>query len=74
MKEQRPRTTADGSAKSCAVVVRRWSVVGGRKKKKTFTTKAQRAQKGKDASHKRQGHGEKRAMVCGLSLLDLGPP
>jgi hypothetical protein len=27
MKEQRRRTTADGSANSCAVVVRRWSVV-----------------------------------------------
>jgi hypothetical protein len=43
-------------------------------KEKTFTTKAQRAQRGKDASQKRRGHGEKSAVVCGLSVLDLGLP
>jgi hypothetical protein len=43
-------------------------------KEKAFTTKAQRAQRGKDASRKRQGHGEKRAMICGLLVLDLSHP
>jgi hypothetical protein len=43
-------------------------------KEKAFTTKTQRAQRGKDASHKRRGHGEKRAVACGLFVLALGPP
>jgi hypothetical protein len=30
--------------------------------------------RGKDASHKRRGHGGKRAVACGLSVLDLGRP
>jgi hypothetical protein len=47
---------------------------GIRRRGKDFTTKAQRTQRGKDASHKRQGHGEKRAVVCGLSVLALGHP
>jgi hypothetical protein len=42
--------------------------------RRIFTTKAQRAQREKDASHKRRGHGEKRAMICGLSVLDLSRP
>jgi hypothetical protein len=44
---------------------------------KMFTTEAQRhreALRGKDARAKRQGHGEKRAVACGLSVLDLGRP
>jgi hypothetical protein len=45
MKEQRRRTTADGSANTCAFVVRRWP-------KKTLTTKAQR--------HKGKTHREAR--------------
>jgi hypothetical protein len=97
MKEQRRRTTADGSANTCAFVVRRWP-------KKTLTTKAQRHKgkthrearevreerekrfspqrrrgaeeviRGKDARAKRQGHGGKRAVVCGLSVLDSAHP
>jgi hypothetical protein len=43
-------------------------------KEKAFTTKAQRAQRGKDARQKRRDHEEKRAKVCGLSVLALGQP
>jgi hypothetical protein len=64
-------------------------LVVGRKKKKyspqrhkghkgrKLTTEAQRHGEviwGKDANPKRQGHGEKRAVVCGLFVLDLGRP
>jgi hypothetical protein len=64
-------------------------LVLGRKKKKyspqrhkgheerKLTTEAQRHGEvilGKDASHKRREHGEKRAVVCGLAVLDLGRP
>jgi hypothetical protein len=44
---------------------------------KKLTTEAQRhgeVMGEKDARHKRRGHGEKRAVVCGLSVLDLGRP
>jgi hypothetical protein len=87
------RTTIDGRANPCAVVVGRSS-----KEEKTFTTKAprhqgnnhredregreerfhrrgteaQRAQREKDASHKRRGHGEKNAVAWNLGVLDLG--
>jgi hypothetical protein len=43
-------------------------------KAKAFTTKAQRARRGIDASLKRQEHGGKRAVVFRLSVLDLGHP
>jgi hypothetical protein len=46
----------------------------GREGRKDFTTKAQRTQRGKDAGHKRKGHGGKRAVVRGLSVLDFGHP
>jgi hypothetical protein len=42
-------------------------------KEEAFTTKAQRTQSGKDARQKRRDHEEKRAMICGLLVLDLGP-
>jgi hypothetical protein len=42
------------------------------KEEKTFSP--QRAQRGKDARQKRRGHKGKRAVACGLSVLDLGPP
>jgi hypothetical protein len=44
------------------------------REKRFSPQRSQRAQRGKDARQKHRGHGEKRAMVCGLSLLDLGPP
>jgi hypothetical protein len=34
----------------------------------------QRSVKVKDARHKRREHGGKMAVVCGLSVLALGPP
>jgi hypothetical protein len=47
MKEQRRRTTADGSANSCAVVVRRWSVVERRKKQSPLRHRGRRVRRSK---------------------------
>jgi hypothetical protein len=53
----------------------RRSVVGGRKKKKTFTTKAQRTLRGRDAKQKHAENTEERKVMTGNSpLLALGPP
>jgi hypothetical protein len=51
-----------------------FSLVENQTAREDFTTKAQRAQREKNASYKRRGHGGKRAVACGLFVLDLGRP